>query len=69
MGEFYERLRQVATEKNLTMIEIATKGDIPTDTLYKQAKQDYPNGRALIQICRALGVSADYLLGLDGDGQ
>lgn len=65
MQNYGKRLKQARLEKGLTQTEIATKLGIP-----QQNYQRYETGKfdlkmsSIVNICKALDISADWLLGL-----
>lgn len=60
------RLRAARKAKGLTQAEVAALVGIRQQSyyLYESGKQD-PKSEVLADLCRALDVSPDYLLGLD----
>lgn len=60
------RLRAARKSKGLTQAQAADLVGIRQQSyhLYESGKQD-PKSEVLASLCKALGVSADYLLGLD----
>ncbi|MCI8475427.1 MAG: helix-turn-helix transcriptional regulator [Clostridia bacterium] len=63
--KFKERLKELRIENGYTQKQIATLLEIST-TCFSGYEQGYrePDLTMLIKICKVLGVSADYLLGL-----
>lgn len=62
---YFERLRQLREDKDLSQADLAailgtTRQQI---SKYETGQQEMTVGK-LVAICRALNVSADYLLGL-----
>ena len=62
---YFERLRQLREDKDLSQADLAailgtTRHQI---SKYETGQQEMTVGK-LVAICRALNVSADYLLGL-----
>lgn len=65
MDTFSTRLREARTEKGLTQKELAerigvTKGRVT----HYETNKGHPNTPVLLEICRVLNVSSDWLLGL-----
>lgn len=61
-----ERLREVIKNSSMTTAEIAEKTGVSPEmiTQYCTTKK-LPKLDTFASLCRALGVSADYILGLD----
>lgn len=68
MQNYGKRLKQARLDKGYTQTEIATKLDIPQQTWqrYETGKYDLKMS-TIYNICRALDISADWLLGLEED--
>lgn len=62
---YYERLRQLREDKDLTQADLAAILGTARQqvTKYETGRQEMTVSK-LATLCRALGVSADYLLGL-----
>lgn len=65
MKDFSERLREVLKDNQMSQSELAKKIGMSQDAVnsYCTGKRKQPIG-VLILICKAVGESADYLLGL-----
>ena len=65
MTKFKERLKEVLVENNLSQAKLAETIDMSPSVVsnYCTGKRE-PTLDGLMRICRELGVSADYLLGL-----
>lgn len=63
--ELHERLRQLREDKDLSQAELAAMLGTTRQQIgkYETGRQDMTAAK-LAALCRALGVSADYLLGL-----
>lgn len=63
--EFHERLRQLREDKDLTQADLAAMLGTSRQQIgkYEAGRQDMTAAK-LAALCLALGVSADYLLGL-----
>lgn len=63
--KFCDKLKEQRKGLNLTQKQVAEKLGISV-TCYSGYEQGYrePDFKTLIKICKAFGVSADYLLGL-----
>lgn len=70
MENYGTRLKQARKQKGYTQTEIARLMDIP-----QQNWQRYESGKldlkmsTIWKICKTLGISADWLLGLDQKGE
>ena len=66
MNKFSERFRDVLRDKNISQVDLAYKIGMSQSVLsnYCTGKRE-PTLDVLFSICKALGVSADYLLGLE----
>lgn len=64
--KFNEKLKEERTLKKFTQKDIASLLGISV-TCYARYEQGYrePDFKTLVKICNVLGVSADYLLGLE----
>ena len=63
---FSERLKRAIFETGKTTAEIAAESGIPRYCLYNYIDLGVtPYGGNLVKICKYLGVSADWLLGLE----
>lgn len=66
MERFGDRLRRALANKNMTRQELAYKTMISEASIYLYLNNCVtPSAIYLKQICEALNVSADYLLGLE----
>lgn len=65
MEKFTERLKELRTEKNLTLVELAQGTGISKSAigLWENGKR-IPNALAIITLAKYFGVTSDYLLGL-----
>lgn len=65
---FAQRLKKIMIEKNIKQYELAEHIGVraPTITLYVQGETE-PNATKIAQIAKFLGVTTDYLLGVDED--
>ena len=63
--ELHERLRQLREDRDMTQAELAAMLGTTRQQVgkYETGRQEMTAGK-LAALCRALGVSADYLLGL-----
>lgn len=67
---FALRLRLIVAEKDLKLLHVANEAGIDDWTIYKYAHgENLPNAYKIAKLAKALGVSADYLLGIGGDAQ
>ena len=64
---FNERLNKLMDMKGLSGAELARIANTTEASIsrYKQGVVGLPTTEILIELCKALGVSADYLLGID----
>lgn len=66
MTGFGKRLKKILHEKGMTYSELASKCYISENTIYYYINKGVlPNYDYLKSICQVLGVSADYLMGLE----
>lgn len=66
MEHFGERLRQVLKERHMSQHTLASRAMISETSVYFYINKNVmPSAIYLRQICEVLGVSADYLLGLE----
>ena len=65
LEEMGEKLMEVRVRKDMSQAQAARFVGIvpPVWCRYEQGKQ-WPNSASLVRICKAFGISADYLLGL-----
>lgn len=67
---FALRLRLIVAAKELKLLHVANEAGIDDWSIYKYAHgENLPNAYKIAKLAKALGVSADYLLGLEGDAQ
>ena len=67
---FALRLRLIVAAKELKLLHVANEAGIDEWSIYKYAHGDsLPNAYKIAKLAKALGVSADYLLGIEGDAQ
>ncbi|MBP3345014.1 MAG: helix-turn-helix transcriptional regulator [Clostridia bacterium] len=66
MNKFSERLKQVLKDNQMSQIALAKKIGMSQGVVnnYCTGKRE-PTLDVLVLICKALGESADYLLGID----
>lgn len=66
MKIFAERLKELRTEKNLSIRKLAEKLDISASVLSAyEADKSEATGPMIIKLAEFYGVTADYLLGLE----
>ncbi len=66
MDIFQQRLKEIRIEKGVSQVELARLVQTTNDSIYSWEKgRSQPSVEAIRRLCRALGVSADYLLGLE----
>lgn len=63
---FNERLNKIMDMKDMNGAELARNANTTEASIsrYKQGVVELPTTEILIELCKALGVSADYLLGI-----
>lgn len=68
MEYFGNKLKAVRKAKKLTQVEFAKALGVSSSIIaaYEQGK-NFPSVSILIEICKTLGVSSDYLLGLSDE--
>lgn len=67
---FALRLRLIVAAKELKLLHVANEAGIDDWSIYKYAHgESLPNAYKIARLAKALGVSADYLLGIEGDAQ
>lgn len=72
MKHFGERLKQARLKKGYTLYSLSkilvSRGDVygigSTNIREYEIGKRYPNSCTLYSLCKVLGISADYLLGL-----
>lgn len=63
--QFYERLKELREDKDLTQAEIAQIIGVGQSYYSKQERNDKPfKIEQIVTLCEFYGVSADYVLGL-----
>lgn len=68
MTEFGYRLIRTLEAKHMSQSELARATDISIMSISRYINTSRePSAEVLRKICRYLGVSSDYLLGIDGD--
>lgn len=68
MFNFGEHLKELRISKNLTQKQLATLiGSTERGIQRYESGERKPNFDAIISLCQALEISADYLLGLTDD--
>lgn len=68
MNIFSERLKKTRLEQNLSQAQLAERAALSVRQIirYEQGVSD-PTVSAALSMCKALGVSLDYLCGLSDD--
>lgn len=67
---FALRLRLIVAAKELKLLHVANEAGIDDWSIYKYAHgESLPNAYKIAKLAKALGVSADHLLGIEGDAQ
>lgn len=63
---FNERLNKIMDMKDMNGADLARKANTTEASIsrYKQGVVELPTTEILIELCKALGVSADYLIGI-----
>ncbi len=65
MEKFTQRLTELRKENGLTQQQLAEKVGTTSDSIYSWEKgRSQPSIEMICSLCRELGVSSDYLLGL-----
>lgn len=65
---FGQRLRELRLERGLTQLQLATLPSTTQGTIGKYEREELqPNINMIIEICKVLEISSDYLLGLEDD--
>ena len=68
METFAKRIRQRADELGLSLAQVARKADVSERSFsHYAAERSEPDLAALARVAKALGVTADYLIGLTDD--
>ncbi len=62
--QFAIRLRTVRVSRKITQTHLAEITGCSQNAISSWERGIYPNAAALVSVCKALEVSADYLLGL-----
>ncbi len=62
--EVKSRLAEAINSSAMSLAELSRRTDIPYTTIQEYARGVMPTAARLGLLCRALGVSADVLLGL-----
>ncbi len=66
MDIFEQRLKDVRLEKGFSQVELAKMVQTTNDSVYSWEKgRSQPSIEMIRKLCVALGVSSDYLLGLE----
>ncbi|MCM1289526.1 MAG: helix-turn-helix domain-containing protein [Corallococcus sp.] len=66
MEKFGDRLKELRTEKELSLMALALETGLSSSALsYWELGKRVPNAEAIITLAKYFGVSADYLLGLE----
>ena len=66
MNKFTERLKEARKEEGLTQGQLAAAINTTDDSIFSWEKgRSQPSIENLYALCKALGVSADYLIGLE----
>ena len=64
MEKFFERLKELRTEKELSQLELAAATGISKSAIaFWETGKRIPNALAIITLARFFEVSTDYLLG------
>lgn len=68
MELFGDKLKAVRKAKNMTQADFAKELKVSSSVIaaYEQGK-NFPSVSVLIEICKILGVSSDYLLGISDE--
>ena len=70
MDDFAIRLIRERNKHKITSAELARRIDARSSVVWSwENSRVMPTGKLLIKVCRVLGCSADYLLGLTDDPQ
>lgn len=65
MKEFADRLKDLRTERELSLRQLAALVNISYSAIEKWENQTrVPNGEAIVTLAKFFGVTTDYLLGL-----
>ena len=66
MSIFGERLRAVRCQRGYTLRALGVASGVPYEPIARLESGAHrsPRGEAIVALCRTLGVSADYLLGI-----
>lgn len=65
MQNYYDRIKELREDRDLTQAEIATMLGVGQSYYSKQERHDKPfQIEQIIKLCEFYGVSADYVLGL-----
>ena len=65
MQNYYDRIKELREDRDLTQAEIATMLGVGQSYYSKQERHDKPfQIEQIIKLCEFYGVSADYILGL-----
>ena len=68
MDVFATRIRERARQLGLSLAQVARRADVPERSFaHCAAGRSEPDLATLVRISRALGVHADYLLGIEED--
>ena len=64
-----DKIRQVMKERKMTRQDLADKTGLSIDTIYRYLNDKKPIHKydTLKAVCKALDVSADFLLGINDD--
>lgn len=62
----FERIKELAKQKKLSLIEVNDKAGLGTRTIYHW-KDKMPNNNNLAAVAKVLGTTVDYLSGLTDD--
>ncbi|NRN90912.1 helix-turn-helix domain-containing protein [Lactobacillus helveticus] len=62
----FERIKELAKQKKLSLIEVNDKAGLGTRTIYHW-KDKMPNNNNLAAVAKVLGTTTDYLNGLTND--
>ena len=65
LNKFAQRLKELRTENNISQNEFAEKCNVQQSCVSKWERGvTLPDAEMIVVICKALNVSADYLLGI-----
>lgn len=66
MNDFANRLKELRTENNLTLVELADKTNLSRSAIHQwENNLRVPNVNAVITLAKFFEVTTDYILGLE----